>query len=138
MQKTFYVGFAFLKHESLEFYRWGLRALRKQLRDNINPVDVFGDFLFLTYKENAFIAAIKEVFPLANHMLCQWHVQKNILTRITRAFQNDAEGMAQWNQTWFAVVNAFTEAEFLPAEDALLFLEPTDSFESLFEYVHKE
>ena len=137
-KKTFYVGFAFLKHESLEFYRWGLRALRRQLRDNIDPVNIFGDFLILTDKEDALIAAIGEVFPLANHMLCQWHVHKNILTRVTKAFQDDAEGMARWNQAWFAVLNASTESEFLAAEDALLFLEPTDSSEPLFKYVHRE
>ena len=94
--------------------------------------------MILTDKEDALIAAIDEVFPYANHMLCQWHLHKNILMHVTKAFGDDAEGMAAWNQAWFVLLNALTEAEYLAAEEALLFLESIDSAEALFEYVQKE
>lgn len=78
------------------------------------------------------IAAIAESFPDATHMLCQWHLHKKILMRVTKTF-GDA-----WNQAWFALLNASTETEYYGAEADLLFLEPTDISESLFEYIHKE
>lgn len=47
-------------------------------------------------------------------------------------------GINSWNQAWFTLLNAPTEAEYLAAEEALLFLEPIDSTEALFEYVQKK
>lgn len=134
MQKTFYVGFAFMKHESTFYYRWCMKILR-----NIFGIcDVYGKPLILTDKENALIAAIEEVIPgEAIYMLCQWHIHKNILMHVTKAFGDDVEDMAKWNQAWFAVLNASTEVEYLAAEEDLLFLEPTDTPEPLFD-VHKE
>lgn len=92
----------------------------------------------LTDKDNVLIAAISKFFSRVSHMLCQWHIHKNILMQVTKAFGDDVEGMAKRNQAWFAVLNAFTKAEYYVAEDALLFLELMDSPESLFQYIHKE
>lgn len=133
-KKTFYVGFAFLKHGTTEFYEWSMTVFKKM----IDAANLHHAPLILTDKKNGLIAAIEEVFPLANHMLCQWNLHKNVFMRVTKAFGNDADGMAKWNQAWFAVLNASTETEYIAAADKLLFLKPVGSAESLFEYVHKE
>lgn len=94
--------------------------------------------LILTDKEDALIVAINKVFPYANHMLCQQNLHKNTLICVTKTFGDDAKSMTVWNQAWFTLHNASTEAEYFAAEEALLFLESIDSTEALFEYVQNK
>lgn len=80
---TFYVAFAFLRAEQENDYTWALQQLKSFL-----PVV---PRLFITDRELALMNAISAVFPDAGHLLCQWHIQKNILAKCKRYFSSDTD-----------------------------------------------
>lgn len=81
--KTFYIGFAFLRHEDKDSYHWVLSQI---LELYIRVVQEDGLEVVLTDKEDALIAGLEEVMPASHHMLCNWHINKNVLGRATKFF----------------------------------------------------
>lgn len=76
LNTTFYLSFVFLKGEQEDDYVWALQQLKN--KTSISPKVMITDW------ELALMNAIKTVFPNAQHLLCQWHIQKNILAKCKR------------------------------------------------------
>ena len=78
---TFYVCFAYLQVECKENYAWALGVLRSIIGDGILP-DVI-----VTDRELSLMKAISIVFPGATHLLCKWHINRNVLARCKKLFE---------------------------------------------------
>ena len=64
--------------------------------------------------------AIESSFPDAQNLLCQWHIQKNLLAKCKRYFPTEeldasnivSDSWSQFQRTWTAVVRTQTSEEF--------------------------
>ena len=85
LSTTFFVGFAFLSQERKTDYEWALVAL-KGLYD---ARGLGAPATLVTDRDPRLMGAIRAVFPGARHLLCLWHVAKNVVARCKRFFQAD-------------------------------------------------
>ena len=86
LDTTFYMAFTFLRGEQEEDHAWALQQLKDHLP--VNPKS------FITDRELALMNVIGTVLPevlYIQYLLCQWHIQKNILAKCKRYFQTDPE-----------------------------------------------
>lgn len=135
--RSFYIGFAFLRHEDKDSHHWILSRVR-ELFKCVGKEE--GPKVILTDKEDALIAGLEEVMPANYHILCVWHINKNILARATKFFPRPEEIQA-WMDLWYKVCQAPTLAEYEQARVELRIADPArirDHQESLFEYVDRE
>ena len=82
---TFYVGFTMLCSETGDDYLWVLQVL-KSLLDQ--PGYTYPSVV-VTDQELALINALQLIFPDSKRLLCEWHVQKNVISNINRSFKGD-------------------------------------------------
>jgi histone-lysine N-methyltransferase SETD2 len=75
---TFYLAFSFIQSEKEEDFVWVLQNLALQLP--VYPKVVVTD------RDLALMKAIDRVFPLASHILCQWHINKCVKARAVTHF----------------------------------------------------
>ena len=75
---SFNIAFAFLQNEKQSCYVWALNAFKSCV--NHEPAVVVTD------RELALMAALSEVFPRVKHLLCVWHINKNILAKCRKHF----------------------------------------------------
>ena len=98
---TFNIGFAFLQAETMETYKWALRALSEISVPSIIATD----------RELALINAIPVIFPNAKNILCQWHINKNFVAKCARFFPLKPE-MQQFENFWQTGLQSSSEEEF--------------------------
>ena len=95
--KTFSLAFCFIAQETKPFYDWALDSLLTVFTsNNIPQPDVF-----LTDREQALINSVTSAFPNSTHLLCTWHIQKNIVTNAAKLIKNKAkegEMISAWNE----------------------------------------
>ncbi|KAK9697191.1 hypothetical protein RND81_08G020300 [Saponaria officinalis] len=91
--KSFYSCFVFLKKEKVEDYVWALQMFREMIDSSFEPM------------------AISIVFPRTIHLLCIWHIQKNIVAKCKKQFIED-EDWDMFMSTWNAVMYAETKSSF--------------------------
>ena len=70
--KTFFIAHCFLYKEMEDNYGWALSKLRLLFEPHNIPN------VFVTDRESAVINAIRRVFPSSHHMLCTFHIAKNV------------------------------------------------------------
>lgn len=81
MDSTFVLGIAFIRHEKKEQYTWVMRQLKRFCcSEDCQPK------IMATDRELALMNAIEEVFSDVNHLLCRWHISKNIVSNILSHF----------------------------------------------------
>lgn len=135
--KSFYIGFALLRHEDKDSYYWVLSKVQELFR-RVGKEE--GPKVVLTDKEDALIAGLEQAMPTSYHILCVWHIHKNILARATKFFPKPEEIQA-WMDLWYKTCQAPTLAEYEQARVELQTADPArirDHGESLFEYVDTE
>ena len=76
--KTFCIAFAFIREEKMDNYKWVLEQLKWTLNECMHPR------VIVTDRELALMSACEKVFPHANHMLCRWHISRNIFKKCRR------------------------------------------------------
>ncbi|XP_074293185.1 protein FAR-RED IMPAIRED RESPONSE 1-like [Silene latifolia] len=111
--KSFYAGFAFLRNEKTEDYIWALQVFARVLGPNSHPS------VIVTDRQLALIDAIGVVFPRTTHLLCVWHIQKNVVANLKGYFK-DEEDWDVFISMWNAIIYAETEEAF---EESWLFLQ---------------
>lgn len=77
---TFTVAICFMTSKTTGDYLWGLSEFKRLSGINISPN------VIVTDRELALINAIKIVYPRATHVLCSWHIEKNILSNCKKYF----------------------------------------------------
>ncbi|XP_021839271.2 protein FAR1-RELATED SEQUENCE 5-like [Spinacia oleracea] len=113
LNKSFYAAFVFLRSEKEEDYVWALKNFSSMLGLNCQPQ------VIVTDRELALINAINIVFPETTHLLCVWHIQKNIVVKCKGYFK-ETEDWDVFMSMWNAMVYAETEEQF---EESWLFLQ---------------
>ena len=102
---TFSVCFAYLQAEREENYAWALGVLHSVIGDG-NPPEVI-----VTDRELSLMKAISTVFPGATHLLCKWHINRNVLARCKKLFETK-EKWDRFIMSWNMLVSSSTEEEF--------------------------
>ena len=103
----FYVAFCFLAAEQEEDYLWALH----RYRDMCVELDIQDPIINITDREVALINAHYVVLPNSAHMLCVWHVNKNVVAKCYLKFKAK-EDWADFYAHWFRVIYATTVAIF--------------------------
>ena len=137
--KTFYVAFAFLRHEDQPSYNWFV----EQLKEVFNTCESRGPEVIFTDKEDALINSLENNFPESHHLLCTWHINKNLTARIkTGGYFNNKEDLKRWLDVWYALVYAQTEDQYNDCVTQLRLTDPGTTAKypnkSLFEYIKAE
>jgi hypothetical protein len=103
LNKSFSAAFCFMMDETQSTYEWALDNF-KLLFDGCDPD--FSPRLFATDSERALINSIETVFPESQHMLCLWHINKNIESYIkTNSKVDVTKFLKLWNQLCFSQTN---------------------------------
>lgn len=89
MNTILQLALVFLSAETEEDYTWALTSLRDMLGPDGHSPSVIG-----TDQERAFISACQTIFPQVHHILCRWHVGKNVPKSCKKHFttKEDWEG----------------------------------------------
>lgn len=125
LNSTFFVGFCLLAAEEKESFSWALRCL-KEIYSGV--IHTLGPLTVMTDRQLSLINALQEVFPASRHLLCIWHVEKNILKNCKKYITADnvhdptltaqekirysAEMWRIFLSEWNKVVYAGTEDDF--------------------------
>ena len=102
---TFSVAFAYMDSEREDNYTWVLERLRSVMDADVLPE------LIVTDRDLALLNAIKRVFPTSSHLLCRWHISRNVLAQCKRLF----ETKKKWDKfimSWNILVLSSTEDEY--------------------------
>lgn len=71
----FSVAFVYLQHEREDNFNWALDVLHNIMDDSALPNVIVID------RELTLMNVISRVFPTTTHLLCRWHINKNVLTK---------------------------------------------------------
>ncbi len=82
----YYIAFAFVSKETYEVYKWLLECVK----DLYKYLDIPDPNVIVTDAQNSLIRAISTVYPLASHLLCLWHTNKNVVVHCKKWFDNKA------------------------------------------------
>ncbi|CAJ0635060.1 8268_t:CDS:2, partial [Entrophospora sp. SA101] len=86
-------------------YEWALTCISKIFNGMSHPK------VIVTDRELALMNAIGRIFPGAHHLLCIWHINKNILAKCKRHFATE-EDWTEFIELWKAVTASITEQDF--------------------------
>jgi hypothetical protein len=110
-QRTFNVGFAWLSNEREENFVWALQQCRSLLRSEDKMPKVI-----LTDRDQALVNVVPQVFPTSASMVCRWHVEKNVSSKMKDlVFVKSGEGVRQ-SEVWNKITNAFRDLLDSPTE----------------------
>jgi len=126
---TFIVGFAFIEKETTKYYDWVLYQLNRLY----TCLELPRPRVIATDRDLALIEAIDSRFPThpttysegTRHVLCLWHLHRNVAKNCKASFVTDKEWEA-FLAAWHAVIYASTHADFKAAWIQLV----TDYYES--------
>ncbi|XP_061990742.1 uncharacterized protein LOC133709124 [Rosa rugosa] len=104
-EKTFNVAFVYMSREAEDNYTWALSRLKTLLRDDCTPG------VIVTDRELALMNSIRDLFPSSRHLLCKWHINKNVMKECKKKFTTK-EGWDAFNGAWNTVVSSATEGEY--------------------------
>ncbi|XP_021764019.1 protein FAR1-RELATED SEQUENCE 5-like [Chenopodium quinoa] len=111
--QNFLVGYVFMRNECTANYRWVLQRLRDLIGFDKEPS------VFLTDRELGLVAALREVFPGTSHLLCRWHINKDVEARVTDMFKSKKVGATFKNGRWKRVMDAATEEDYEAAVETM-------------------
>lgn len=106
MNTTLQLALVFLYAETKDDYIWALTSLQDMLNPDGNSPSVI-----VTDRERALISGCQAISPEAHHILCRWHMGKNVLKSCKKHFTTEEDWKAFYAQ-WNAVVNSITEEEY--------------------------
>lgn len=89
---TFSVAFVLMECEKEDNYTWVLEKLKGMMVKDTLPTEMVKDALptvIVTERKLALMNAIATVFPDATNLLCRWHIEKNVLAKCKKMFDNN-------------------------------------------------
>ncbi|XP_050217461.2 uncharacterized protein LOC126669499 [Mercurialis annua] len=99
--KNFIIAYAIMKDETEGSYRWVLERLRCLIGEHIHPSAI------LTDRELGLMRPVSEVFPRSSHLLCTWHINKDVEDRVYRISGKNQEFAEIFkNSTWKKIIRA--------------------------------
>ena len=107
MHITFYVNFVFLHEEVISDYVWILiRLLFLYIQ-----LMLFDSTMIIIDMKKTLISIIDQFFSFISHLLCLWHINKNVLIRCKSFFVNKKT----WDvffATWNDIIHVIIEFQF--------------------------
>ena len=82
--KSFLAAQAFIHREKEEDYVWALENLKRIMDPDEMPR------VIVTDRDKGLMNAIQKVFPMATHLLCRWHIGKNVTANCKKHFDDKA------------------------------------------------
>lgn len=125
---TFFSTVVFLQKEEVTDYEWALDCFRKMLGLERQPLAIVTD------RELALMNAIKVIFPNSTHLLCVWHIEKNIMAKCKKIFRTK-DDWEEFIKTWTDVIRSPEEESFQGSWN--LFVEKYKDHTSVITYIEK-
>jgi hypothetical protein len=102
---TFSVAFCFMQNEQEQSYIWALKSFFSFLDPlPFNPV-------LCTDRDLALLGAINAVCPNHPHLLCIWHINKNVTSNTKRHFTTNSE-YQEFLQSWNRLIYSTSEEDY--------------------------
>ena len=130
------IGFAFIAQETELFYRWAIQQFKEfvlgdpvaaTMQDDLmfgesEPIVIIEPDIVITDCEDALTNALRHEYPRVQHLLCRWHIEKNVLTTVQKIWRvtkvsdqekasNEAK-VEEFMTRWKAIIYSDTEEEF--------------------------
>ena len=102
---TFQVACAFMESEREDNYMWACSILKALMDPACLPN------VIVTDREIALMNAIESTFPNSRHLLCRWHIGKNIMANCKKYFRTK-EKWDSFSASWNLMVYEASEAIF--------------------------
>ena len=99
---SFSVGFCFVTKENIPSYTWALLQLKNLLKGLV-PEVIISDW------DLALSKALKKTFPSSSHLLCIWHINKNVVAKCKKHFTSGDSWNAFYSK-WQSLVESETES----------------------------
>ena len=113
LNRTFYIGFAFIHKEKITTYEWVLQQLKELYQElHLSPPEII-----LTDHEKALIGGIRLVFTDTVLLLCLWHIQNNVASKCKHHFNQD--DWEAFSKEFTAICYKQSESDFNDAWDDL-------------------
>jgi hypothetical protein len=111
-EETYSVGFAFISNEKEENFTWVLQQCMRLFRSKeVKPK------VIVTDRDAALMNAVATVFPDSAHLVCYFHVKKNMTQTMKPLCKiKDGENVTQ-KEVWRQIEKAFDVVLFLGNED---------------------
>ncbi|XP_050207737.1 PKS-NRPS hybrid synthetase cheA-like [Mercurialis annua] len=108
--KNFLIAYAIMKDETEGSYRWVLERLRFLIGDHLQPTCIFTD------RELGLLKPVKEIFPHTPHLLCTWHINKDVEDKVFKLCGRDTAITDTFmNGSWKKLIKAQTEEQYVAA-----------------------
>jgi hypothetical protein len=102
---SYSIAFCFMQNEQEESYKWTLQTFFSWLDPlPFHPV-------LCTDRDLALVGAIRSICPKSPHLLCVWHINKNVLTKTKQYFSLNKEFEA-FIQSWKELINSTIIVEY--------------------------
>ncbi|XP_065879243.1 uncharacterized protein [Euphorbia lathyris] len=111
--KNFLIAYAIMKDETEGSYMWVLQKLKLLLQPDVHPTVIATD------RELGLMRPVREVFPHSHHLLCTWHINKDVEDRVGKLSGMKKFGEIFKNSKWKRIIEAPTEAEYEAAVVAM-------------------
>jgi hypothetical protein len=102
---TFSVAFCFMQNEQEESYIWALKTFFSFL----DPLSFYP--VLCTDRDLALLGAVKVVCPDYPHLLCIWHINKNVTSNTKQHFTTNAEYQT-FQKSWNQLIYSTTENDY--------------------------
>ncbi|KAJ1434374.1 MULE transposase domain [Sesbania bispinosa] len=103
---TFSVAFAYIEQEKLDNFMWVLEKIRSMiLVTDVSPE------VIVTDRDIALMNAVEKVFPVSSHLLCQFHIAKNVKAKCKILVSNTLKWQPIMD-VWMSLMHSPTEADF--------------------------
>lgn len=73
-------------------------------------------------RDLGFMKAVHEVFPNYAHLLCRWHINKDVETRVNLIMDNPDAGMRFLNRSWYRIINSTSDMDYLAAFECIRYV----------------
>lgn len=103
---NFLIAYAIVVEETADSYQWVLSMLRSLIISDSYP------YVIVTDRELGLIRPIRDVFPESRHLLCTWHINRDVEARVTVLTKNKQHGASFLNGVWLRVAKAPTVAAY--------------------------
>ncbi|XP_028096113.1 uncharacterized protein LOC114296028 [Camellia sinensis] len=94
-----------LNYERVNNYAWVLATLRDVMDGFVVPT------IIVTDRELALMNATQKIFPSGRHLLCRWHISKNVLTKCKKMFETQQK-WEKFNHEWNSLVYSSSEIQY--------------------------
>lgn len=121
---TFNVAFFFLKEETTTEYSWALQVLKKFVTPKLVATD----------RELALIHSLKSVYTNLQHVLCQWHINKNVLANTKKLFVENGD-FENFISMWNHCIHSTTTTSFEHSWQILANFSETNEWQAAIQYL---